>query len=136
MKYALIFEGRIVDVAALPFDVHESMSWVPCPDDCTMSTHEYVDGVVREKVIEPEPPAVPQVISRFQGIAQLHKAGLLDQVNAIMADPATDPLTVIAWNTVQEFRRQSPIILAMAPLLELTDEDLDQLFTLAAGIEG
>lgn len=134
--YALIFEGDIVDIAANRFEVHPSMTWVTCPDECTLNTHEYFDGQVREKVIEPEPPEVPQVISRFQGIAQLHKAGLLDQVNAIMADTDTDPLTVIAWNTVQEFRRQSPIILAMATLLGLAEADLDQLFTAAKQIEG
>ena len=84
----------------------------------------------------PEESGVPQVISRYQGWAQLHKVGLFEQVITIMADPATDPLTVIAWNTVQEFRRQSPIILAMAPVLGLSDEDLDQLFTAAKLIEG
>jgi hypothetical protein len=89
-----------------------------------------------EPDVPPEETGVPQTISRYQGWAQLHKAGMLEQVIAIMADPATDPLAVIAWNTVQEFRRQSPIILAMASLLGLRDEDLDQLFTAAKQIKG
>lgn len=135
MKNALIYEGKIVDVAAEPFQVHESMTWVTCPDDCTMTTHEYVDGQIKEIIVEPEPIIVPQIISRYQGMAQLHISGLLDQVNVIMADPATDPLVVIAWNNVQEFRRTSPMILAIAPALSLSDGDIDQLFTAASQIE-
>ena len=30
---ALIFEGRVVDVAETDFEVHESMVWVDCTDD-------------------------------------------------------------------------------------------------------
>lgn len=134
--HALIFEGRIVDVSPAVFEVHASMTWVDCPDDCSMSTHEYVDGQVREKAIEPQPVEVPQVISRFQGMAQLHISGLLNRVLEIMDDPETDPLVVIAWNNVQEFRRQSPMILAIAPTLELSAEFLDQFFIAAKQIEG
>jgi hypothetical protein len=97
------------------------------------------------KVIEPDasglpvavdpPPGPPQVVSRFQARAALHLAGLLTAVEALMADPATDMLARLAWTDAQEFRRTSPTLLAMASALSLTDEQLDQLFVTAAGIE-
>ena len=91
------------------------------------------EGNTPEPADIPE-PQVPQVISKYQGIAQLHIAGLLPSVKAIMADEATDPLTVIAWDNVQEFRRESPMIAEIAGALGITDEQLDQMFTDAAKI--
>lgn len=85
--------------------------------------------------VDPPPPGPPQVVSRFQARAALHLAGLLPQVETLMADPATDTLARLAWTDAQEFRRTSPTLLAMASALSLTDEQLDQLFATAAGIE-
>ncbi len=85
--------------------------------------------------VDPPPPGPPQVVSRFQARAALHLAGLLDQVEALMADPQTDPLARLAWTDAQEFRRTSPTLLAMASALSLTDAQLDALFVTAAGIE-
>lgn len=85
--------------------------------------------------VDPPPPGPPQVVSRFQARAALHLAGLLDQVEALMADPQTDPLARLAWTDAQEFRRTSPTLVAMASALSLTDAQLDQLFITAAGIE-
>lgn len=85
--------------------------------------------------VDPPPPGPPQVVSRFQARAALHLAGLLDQVEALMADPATDTLARLAWTDAQEFRRTSPTLLAMSSALSLTDAQLDQLFITAAGID-
>lgn len=83
-----------------------------------------------------QPPApVPQSVTRFQARAALHLAGLLPQVEALMGDPATDPLARIAWQDAQEFRRQSPTVLAMAQALGLSEQQIDQLFTTAASLE-
>lgn len=75
------------------------------------------------------------VVSRFQARAALHQAGLLAQVQAMMDDPATDPVVVIAWQDAQEFKRMSPTVLGLAAELSLTDEQLDDLFVQAATIE-
>lgn len=78
---------------------------------------------------------VPQVVTRFQARAALHLAGLLPQVEALMADAATPMLSRLAWTDAQEFRRQSPTVLTMAVALGLNDQQIDNLFTTAAGIE-
>lgn len=86
--------------------------------------------------LPPAPPApVPQVVTRFQARAALHLAGLLQQVETMMAASETDMLARLAWQDAQEFRRQSPTVLAMAQALGLSDAQLDELFTTAAEIQ-
>lgn len=83
----------------------------------------------------PVPPVfVPQVVSRFQARAALHLAGLLEQVESLMAAPEADSLARLAWADAIEFRRDSPTLVAMAAALSLTNEQLDELFITAAGL--
>ncbi|MCW5623569.1 MAG: hypothetical protein KIT73_02500 [Burkholderiales bacterium] len=97
---------------------------------------EVVDLTPEEIAGLPQPvaPGVPQVVSRFQAFAALHLAGLLEAVEVTMANPATDTLARLAWENALEFRRDSPTVTAIAGLLDLTEEQLDDLFTTAAGI--
>ena len=78
---------------------------------------------------------VPQVVSRFQARAALHLAGLLETVEAMMAAPETPALAKLAWADAQEFKRTSPTVLSLAASLGLTEAQLDELFTTAAGID-
>jgi hypothetical protein len=80
------------------------------------------------------PPYVPQVVSRFQAKAALLNAGLLDDVEAMIDDPATPEVTKLAWAEAQEFHRQSPTVLAIASALNLADQQVDDLFIAAAAI--
>jgi hypothetical protein len=81
------------------------------------------------------PPSIPQSVSRFQARAALHLSGLLETVEAMMAAPETPALAKLAWADAQEFKRNSPSLLGIAGALALTDAQLDDLFTTAAGIE-
>lgn len=74
-------------------------------------------------------------VSRFQARAALHLAGLLGSIESVMASPETPALASLAWADAQEFKRNSPTIAAMAGALGLTSQQLDELFTTAAGIE-
>jgi len=78
---------------------------------------------------------IPQSVSRFQARAALHLSGLLETVEAMMAAPETPALAKLAWADAQEFKRNSPTVLGIAGALALTDDQLDDLFTTAAGIE-
>ena len=84
---------------------------------------------------EPAGVWVPTSVSRFQARAALLQAGLLGDIETYMADPATDPFVRIAWQDAQVFKRNSPTVLSLQPLLGLTDEQLDDLFRFAATIE-
>lgn len=83
----------------------------------------------------PAPPVIPQVVSRFQARAALLLAGLLDDVEALMSAPGTPALAKLAWADAQEFKRNSPTVQAMAAAIGLTEAQLDELFTTAAGID-
>lgn len=74
------------------------------------------------------------VVSRFQAHAALMQAELLDDVSAYMALPETDRFTKLAWDTVQEFRRTSPLVLSIGALFALNDIHLDDLFGFAKTI--
>lgn len=78
---------------------------------------------------------VPQVVTRFQARAALHLAGLLPQVEALMSHPDTPMLAKLAWADAQDFKRSSPTIAQMSGALGLTDQQLDELFTIAAEID-
>lgn len=71
-------------------------------------------------------------VSRFQAKAALLQAGLLDQVEAAVAN--ADALTQLAWAEALGFERQSPAILGIAQALGWTAEQLDELFAKAVRI--
>lgn len=74
------------------------------------------------------------VVSVFQAKAALSQAGYLEDVKAYMADPDTDPITVLAWETATEFRRNSPTVNELAGVLALSDDQVDDLFRFALTI--
>lgn len=86
--------------------------------------------------VEPIPPVpAPATVTRFQARAALHNAGLLGQVETLMADPGTDRIAKLAWSDALEFKRNSPTVSAMAATLGLTGAQLDDLFRAASVIE-
>ena len=50
---ALILDNKVVDVVEAEFEVHKSMTWMDCPDDCKASEWELVDGTL-QAIPEPE----------------------------------------------------------------------------------
>ena len=79
------------------------------------------------------PPPVPQIVSYFQGCAALMQAGYLDDVEAYMA--SADPFEQLAWRTITEMRRDSPMIAKLGLLLGMTDVMIDDLFRFAGTIQ-
>lgn len=89
----------------------------------------------------PEPPApVPQVVSRFQGREAMWQTphgdtSLFEAAEAVINDPATPAMYRRAWADLQEFRRDSEMLIAIAATLGLTAQDLDNLFIVAASLK-
>jgi hypothetical protein len=69
----------------------------------------------------------------FQGRMALADANLLAQAQA--AVDAGDEKTKVAWEYALEWRRNSPMIAALAAVLSLSDTQVDDLFRAAALIE-
>ena len=91
-------------------------------------------GPIAEYVAPIVPTAIPALVSFFQGCAALQSSGYLDAVEAYMAGPAT-PVEKLAWRTITEIRRASPMTEKLAAMLGLTETQVDDLFILAATIE-
>ena len=94
---------------------------------------EEVDTILANQPVEVV--QIPQEVTRFQARAALYQSGLLEGVEAEIAKPETDMMLKLAWQDALTFKRSSSFITGMAAILELSEEQLDQLFVLAAGIE-
>jgi len=78
----------------------------------------------------PVPEYVPQVVSKAQGIMALYHASKLELVKAAVV--AAGPEAQLAFDTIGEFHRDSPLMAAIAGPLEI---DLDELFIAADQIK-
>lgn len=88
-----------------------------------------------EQISMPEPSV--QYVSRAQGKAALIKAGLWEEVLiAISAieDPTQKALAEVALHDATEYRRDSPTLAAIAAAVDISDEQMDELFQQAAQI--
>ena len=81
-----------------------------------------------------DPDAIPHAVSPYQARVALYAAGLLSQVEALMADPETPEPARIAWEYATVFERTSPFIASLAPALSLTEEQIDALFLAASQV--
>lgn len=64
---ALIFENKIVDTSENEFEVHSSMTWMDCPDECKAYSWTLVDGVF---IAPAELPAITYDKREKQNIQQ------------------------------------------------------------------
>jgi hypothetical protein len=142
-KLAIITGGVVGDVYVIDGtkpETYESLGGVVIPEGVDVSTGCLYDGTT---FTEPPPPPEPTIeeqragmkVSRFQARAALHNAGLLDEVQALMDDPATDMLSRLAWQDSETFSRLSTTVLTISASLGYTDTQLDDLFIAAALIE-
>lgn len=75
------------------------------------------------------------VLTRYQARAALLNAGLLDDVEALMADAETPREIVLMWQHKERIRRTHEATVQMAGALGWTDEQLDDLFRQGMQIE-
>lgn len=80
---------------------------------------------------EPTDP-IPLSVTRFQARAALWLAGLLDDAEAAIAQ--ANPLSRIAWEHANVYRRDSPTVISIGQQLGLSEADIDELFKTAASI--
>lgn len=73
---------------------------------------------------------IPSVVTMRQARTALSRSGLLAAVNAAVA--AADEETKIAWEFSTEVQRDFPLVQTLAAALNLSEQQLDDLFTLAA----
>lgn len=94
-------------------------------------SYQRVDGAVRE-VLTTEPAPAPAAVTPRQMRLALLQLGLMAQVDAYVATlPAA---AIIEWEYATAVERTSPLIAAAAAGLEMTDAEVDGLFSLAASL--
>lgn len=79
---------------------------------------------------DPEPVQVPQVVTIRQAKLALLQAGLLDDVDAAVAQ--ADRATQIEWEYATEVRRGWPTLLTLQTALGLTEQQVNDLFISAS----
>jgi hypothetical protein len=112
-------EGKISTGSTLTFDADA---------DTVTRVHTLADA---------PPPPIPSVISMRQARLVLLSQGLLAQVDATidaMDEPARSAAR-IEWEYAVELRRSHPLVTAMQAAMNLTDEQVDAMFTAGAAIE-
>lgn len=73
---------------------------------------------------------VPEVVTQRQARLALFNAGVLGAVNQAVTQ--ADELTQITWEYAQEVRRGDPYVSMLGQAIGLTDEQIDELFIVAA----
>lgn len=92
----------------------------------------YKNGVFTPPKVDPPPVVVPESVTPRQVRLLLLSQGLLDQVEAMIAQQ--DQATKITWEFASEFRRDNSLLLALAQNLGLTQGQIDEFFIAAAAI--
>lgn len=85
------------------------------------------------KINQQEGAEVPQSVTRLQARIALLNADLLDSAEAAILE--SDTKTRLAWSDAAVFVRKSPTVSMIAELLELSEEEVDDLFRDAALVE-
>lgn len=123
------------DVQVTPAAPQRLFSGVPTFHYRFENRAAYRAALLGQDLTLPPPQLTPQRVTRFQARAALHLAGLLPEVEELMADPDTDMLARLAWQDAQEFNRASPTVSAMSQALGLDAAAVDALFVAASSIE-
>ena len=130
-----------IDDKAKNFIMWDGVTTPALPEGCRLvlippnTTYGY-DWIWNGSVfVEPEPPppgppVVPASITPRQCRLLLLNKGLLASVTAVIAQQNED--VRITWEYALEFRRDDPLINQLAPVLNFTQEMLDQFFIEAA----
>lgn len=85
-----------------------------------------------EIAARPAEPTPVVVVSPWQIRKALNAAGLRDAVESAVS--GADQTTQDAWEFAQEFRRDNPLIAAVASALGKTEAEIDDLFALAGSL--
>lgn len=134
MSYRLTGEGyviRIADGAKVPIT---TSSEYPNTNSDYLAYLAWLEAGNTPTPAPKPDPVVPQAVTMRQARLALLGAGLLSSVEGAidaLAEP-TKTAARIEWEYSQEVHRNKQLVLVLAPLLGLTEQQLDNLFIAAA----
>lgn len=124
MRSAIVENGAVTNVI-----VGEIEGSIPCPEDVSVGWFYNEGEFVSPPTPEPEPvPMLPLQKWRFETMVDMN--GLREGIDrAIEAMP--EPQRTVAFNKrnhVPEFYRDDPLFDALGPALDVTPEQIDQMW--------
>lgn len=138
--YARITDGTAVEVwtdgglGIVPADVFVpelAAQFESVPDE-VQAGWSLIDGVWTAPSITEESTIVPPIeVTMRQAKVALHLSGLLTEVNNVIEN-STDSITKIEWEYSQTLRRDWPALISVANEMQLTEDEIDDLFILAS----
>ena len=133
MKKAMIDtrDNTVAQVEMNEFPVGDPYVWVTCPDDVVAYQWMY-DGTTFFPPLPPPEPPIPTTVSMYQARIALEQAGLLATVEAGVSQMSKE--AQIKWEFAPTVKRNDALTVALASALNLTEEQLDALFTIASEI--
>ena len=126
MRAAIVKNGVVQDLIIVS-SVGDFPECIACPD------HVSIGMAIDAPYVEPSPLAavIPQRVEMAQARLALLESGYLSAVETAMASMPKS--AQIEWEFRSHVARQSSLVSAMQSLLQLTDQQVDELFVLAAG---
>ena len=94
---ALISGNKVVDVVETEFEVHSSLTWMDCPDECLAQSWTLVDGVLTAPAESPAMTYDMARLSEYTSLKQFemqfndNRDGTTTWVDAINAIKARHP---------------------------------------------
>lgn len=95
-----------------------------------------ITGAEVSGLLQASPPPPPRVVTMRQARLALLQAGLLGTVSAALtaAEGAAGEAARIEWEYAATVDRDSPLVVGFTAALGLAPDQLDSLFTVAAGL--
>lgn len=133
MRYAIVTDGVVINIAeaAAP----QAPNWMDVPEGAAIGD-TLVDGVLTKAALPAEqPPAkVPMASARIALLRHgITRATVEAAISAIPNEQARAE-ALIDWEYRTEIRRSAPLVAALAPALNLTEQQVDDLFREADSI--
>lgn len=133
-EFACLVGGALRDIRDLPARPphipHKGVRWHPVVRQTDAPASQGVVG--DDYVIVTRPPGPPRAVSVRQLRIALLRAGRL--AAAQTAASGANGEIRIAWDHAETIRRDGPLIARLATQLNLSDADVDALFTVAGGV--
>jgi len=104
--------------------------------DLSFMQSQYEEWQYRQVPDLPVVPTVPNSITMRQARLALHSQGLYTAVSAAIDALPDPPKTeaIIEWEYSNEVQRRNGFVSSIAPILGLSEQDLDDLFILGASL--
>ena len=139
MRWALIENGVVSEISDIdPADrFHPALVWVSCSDEVKQG-HSYSGGVFTadeengsstSKTCTPAQGLVALFV--LKNIAEEDVLSAIDRIN----DPVQKYTARIGYQRATTWERSSPTMQSMAQLLQLSEEDLDALYSYAVTVQ-